>query len=187
MLKLSSVLCLTVLAAVFLSSCSTFAQTPVKIDVPKPSATANTAAVNGQPQALPLTKKLIIGQRTILLEEANTQQEQNTGLMFRRSMSNDRGMLFNFVPATPAQFWMKNTLIPLDIIFVYRGEIKNIQTNVPPCKADPCPSYGPDNTVLIDQVLELNAGQSQILGLKVGRRLEFLPVQPQPTKKPAAR
>jgi uncharacterized protein len=187
MLKLSSALCLPVLAAFLLSSCSTFAQTPVKIDVPAPATTEiSSSSTMGQPQTLPHTKKLTIGKRTILLEEANSQQEQATGLMFRGSMPIDRGMLFNFEPATPAQFWMKNTLIPLDIIFIYKGEIKNIQFDVPPCKADPCPSYGPDNTVLIDQVLELNAGQAKVLGLKEGSRLEFLPVQPQTITQPAA-
>jgi uncharacterized protein len=197
MLNLSSALFLPILAAVLLSSCSTFAQTPVKIDVPKPvttntsspsaseSANASSSAM-GQSQTLPNTKKLVIGKRTILLEEANSPQEQAIGLMNRRSMPIDHGMLFNFEPATPAQFWMKNTLIPLDIIFIYKGEIKNIQFNVPPCKADPCPSYGPNNTVLIDRVLELNAGQAQVLGLKEGSRLEFLPVQPQSSAKPTA-
>lgn len=191
MLNLSSAMFLPILAAILLSSCSTFAQTPVKIDVPKPvatntslpSANASTSAV-GQPQTLPNTKKLTIGKRTILLEEAKSQQEQAIGLMHRRSMPIDHGMLFNFEPATPAQFWMKNTLIPLDIIFIYKGEIKNIQSNVPPCQTDPCPSYGPDNTVLIDRVLELNAGQAQVLGLKEGNRLEFLPLQPQTSVKP---
>jgi uncharacterized protein len=193
MLNLSSALFLPILAAILLSSCSTFAQTPVKIDVPKPATTntsspsaSNSTSVMGQPQTLLNTKKLTIGKRTILLEEANSQQEQSIGLMYRRSMPIDHGMLFNFEPATPAQFWMKNTLIPLDIIFIYKGEIKNIQFDVPPCKADPCLSYGPNNTVLIDRVLELNAGQANVLGLKEGSRLEFLPLQPQTSAKPTA-
>lgn len=185
MLKSSSAMCLSVLATVLLSSCSTFAQAPVKIDVPTPATTATSSSSPiGQPQTLPHTKKLTIGKRTILLEEANSQQEQAMGLMFRRSMPIDQGMLFNFAAPTPARFWMKNTLIPLDIIFIYRGEIKNIQSNVPPCKADPCPSYGPNDTVLIDQVLELNGGQAKVLGLKEGSRLEFLLLQPQASKKP---
>jgi uncharacterized protein len=189
MLNSSSALFLPILAAILLSSCSTFAQAPVKIDVPKP-ATPNTSASStvamGRPQTLPNTKQLKIGNRTILLEEANSQQEQAIGLMHRRNMPINHGMLFNFEPATPAQFWMKNTLIPLDIIFIHKGEIKNIQSNVPPCQADPCPSYGPDNTVLIDQVLELNGGQAKVLGLKEGSRLEFLPLQSQPSPKPTA-
>jgi uncharacterized protein len=191
MLNLSSALFLPILAAILLSSCSTFAQTPVRIDVPKPATTntsspsaSSSASAMGQPQILPNTKKLVIGKRTILLEEANSQEEQAIGLMYRRSMPIDHGMLFNFEPATPAQFWMKNTLIPLDIIFIYKGEIKNIQFNVPPCKADPCPSYGPNNSVLIDRVLELNAGQAKVLGLKEGSRLEFLPLQSPASVKP---
>ncbi len=91
--------------------------------------------------------------------------------MFRRGMPADRGMLFNFNPPQPAQFWMKNTLIPLDMLFLYQGIIKNIRTKVPPCLADPCPSYGPRLDVTIDQVIELNAGRAATLGLKVGDKL----------------
>lgn len=178
-MSLSAAFCLPILASIVLVSCTTVAQSPAKIDVPV-STTAPAVAMSpiamGSPQSLPTTKKLMIGNRTILLEEANSQQEQATGLMYRRSMSIDRGMLFNFPQAVPAKFWMKNTLIPLDIIFLRQGKIENIQFNVPSCKADPCPSYGPESNVLIDQVLELNAGQSKILGLKQGDRLLFAPV-----------
>jgi uncharacterized protein len=120
------------------------------------------------PQKLRVTAKLIVNNTTILLEEANTPSEQQIGLMMRTSMPANYGMAFNFNPPVPARFWMKNTLIPLDMLFVRAGKIKNIQANVPPCKADPCPNYGPDNGELIDRVIELNAGEAKKLGLKVG-------------------
>jgi uncharacterized protein len=128
------------------------------------------------PQKLRVTAKLIINTTTILLEEANTPQEQQIGLMMRTSMPINHGMAFNFNPPVPARFWMKNTLIPLDMLFVRAGKIKNIQANVPPCKNDPCPSYGPENGELIDQVIELNAGEANKLGLKVGDSVNI--VQP---------
>jgi uncharacterized protein len=135
-----------------------------KIQPAAASPTVNPAI----PQKLRVTAKLIINSTTILLEEANTQQEQQIGLMMRTSMPANHGMAFNFNPAVPARFWMKNTLIPLDMLFVRDGKIKNIQANVPPCKADPCPNYGPDNQELIDRVIELNAGEAKKLGFKVG-------------------
>jgi uncharacterized protein len=186
-MSLSAALCLPILATTVLTSCSTVAQSPAKIDVPVSTsapAVAMSPIAMGSPQSLPTTKKLMVRNRTILLEEANSQQEQTIGLMYRHSMPTDRGMLFNFPQAVPAKFWMKNTLIPLDIIFLRQGKIENIQFNVPPCKADPCPSYGPESNILIDQVLELNAGQAKILGLKQGDRLQFYPLQTKITNPP---
>jgi uncharacterized protein len=142
---------------------------------PKPTVTSapESPAI---PQKLPITAKLIVNKTTILLEQANTPLEQQIGLMMRTSMPKNHGMAFNFNPPVPARFWMKNTLIPLDMLFVRAGKIKNIQANVPPCKADPCPSYGPDNQELIDRVIELNAGEAKKLGFKVGDSINF--VQP---------
>jgi hypothetical protein len=69
---------------------------------------------------------------------------------------------------------MKNTKIPLDMVFLRNGEVKAIAANVPPCTAEPCPSYGPQ--IPIDQVIELRGGRAAELGLKVGARVsvEFL-------------
>ncbi len=125
-----------------------------------------------------MTTELKAGGQVFNVEIADDGQKRRMGLMFREELPKDRGMLFVFERSGSWRFWMKNTLIPLDIIFIHKGEIKNIQSDVPPCQADPCPSYGPNNTVLIDQVLELNAGQAKVLGLKEGSRLEFLPLQP---------
>lgn len=128
------------------------------------------------PQNLPISAKIIVRKTTIKLEVAKTNQEQAIGLMLRPSMPTDRGMLFPFNPPQPVQFWMKNTLIPLDMLFLHHGVIKNIQANVPPCKADPCPGYGPASDVPIDQVIELNAGRAATLGLKVGDKLVVQPL-----------
>lgn len=123
---------------------------------------------------LPLTAKVTIGSTDILLEVATTPEEQAQGLMFRTQLPGDRGMLFNFEEPRVARFWMKNTLIPLDIIFLRQGRVKHILANVPPCKADPCPVYSPLTEV--DQVLELKAGQAKTLGLTVDQSLKFVPL-----------
>ncbi|MFN9175542.1 MAG: DUF192 domain-containing protein, partial [Synechocystis sp.] len=123
---------------------------------------------------LPVTAKVTIGSTDILLEVATTPEEQAQGLMFRTQLPGDQGMLFNFEEPRVARFWMKNTLIPLDIIFLRQGRVKHILANVPPCKADPCPVYGPLTEV--DQVLELKAGQAKTLGLTVDQSLKFVPL-----------
>jgi hypothetical protein len=110
------------------------------------------------------------GQR-ISLEVARTSQEQAMGLMYRTSLAPDRGMLFSFNPPQPVNFWMKNTLIPLDMIFLRNGEIQAIAPNVPPCTTTPCPTYGPQ--VPIDQVIELRGGRAAELSLKVGDRVNI--------------
>lgn len=125
-------------------------------------------------QNLPVTATTKISQEIIELEVAQTPQQQALGLMFRESLPADRGMLFPFSEPQIARFWMKNVLIPLDIIFLYQGKVKAIAANVPPCSVDPCPVYGPD--VLVDRVLELAGGRAKELDLQIGDRLkiEFL-------------
>jgi uncharacterized protein len=94
------------------------------------------------------------------------------GLMFRPALSDDRGMLFLFPEPGRHSFWMKNTLIPLDILWIDdRRAIVHIERDVPPCRADPCPSYGPDRAA--SHVLELAAGQADARGLGVGDVLEY--------------
>ena len=148
-----------------------------------PQSTMKSSPVQVQPsypgaQNLPITAQIVVKKNIINLEVASTRQEQAIGLMFRQSMPSDRGMVFNFSQPQPAQFWMKNTLIPLDMLFLTKGVIKNIQIDVPPCKDEPCPSYGPKPDVLIDQVIELNAGRAVTLGLKVGDKLVVQKVLP---------
>ena len=92
------------------------------------------------------------------------------GLMFRDSMPADHGMLFLFDDMQPRVFWMKNTHIPLDILyFDQEYKLVSVQQRVPPCRSDPCaqyPSAGPAR-----YVLELNAGTADRLGVKPGDKL----------------
>jgi uncharacterized membrane protein (UPF0127 family) len=92
-------------------------------------------------------------------------------------------MLFAFVPPQRVSFWMKNTLIPLDMVFLREGQVKAITANVPPCRTEPCPSY--PSGVAIDQVIELRGGRAAELGLKVGDRVNIRFNEPIATPTPA--
>jgi uncharacterized protein len=151
------------------------ARQPLKSQ-PAPKLTA-------QGQKLPETAQIAIKGQTILLEVAKTPAQQEIGLMNRTSLAKDRGMLFVFANPSPVRFWMKNTLIPLDMIFVSNGVVKYISAATPPCKADPCPSYGSDQKIDIDRVIELRSGRAAELKLKVGDRLKIQDIQPNSVKK----
>lgn len=106
------------------------------------------------------------GQR-FKVEIVDSQEEQMRGLMFREELGADAGMLFVYAAPEPQAFWMKNTRIPLDILFFDdAGRYLGAQLNVPTCRGDPCPTYpGPAPA---RYVLELNAGRSEALGLELG-------------------
>ncbi|MEO1297024.1 MAG: DUF192 domain-containing protein [Cyanobacteria bacterium J06636_16] len=120
-----------------------------------------------QRQMLPITAEVGLGGQTIGLEVAQSRQEQTIGLMNRAMLADDRGMLFPFSPPETVNFWMKNVLIPLDMVFVYQGEVVAIAPDVPPCIADPCPTYGPEEQ-LVDYVIELRGGRAEDLGVQIG-------------------
>ncbi len=122
---------------------------------------------------LPVEAEVQINDQRFQLEVARTPLQQRIGLMFRAEMAADRGMLFPYdPPSRPVSFWMYNTLIPLDIIFLYQGEVVHIAANVPGCPELPCPAYGPAPDQLVDQVVELNGGTAAQLGLAVGDEIE---------------
>lgn len=106
------------------------------------------------------------------LEIAQTPSERAKGLMFRESLDTNKGMLFVYKQEGIYPFWMKNTLIPLDIVWINQNqEVVYINTNTQPCISDPCPSYNPNTNALF--VLEINAGVSDSIGLKPGDKLLF--------------
>ena len=101
------------------------------------------------------------------VEIAATPAEQEHGLMDRTSMPAGHGMLFVFPDSQPRTFWMKNTLIPLDMLFFDANRhLVAIQANAQPCKADPCQLYPSDAPARY--VLELNAGTAAKFGLRKG-------------------
>ncbi|TCI06624.1 DUF192 domain-containing protein [Dyella soli] len=103
-------------------------------------------------------------------EFATTDASREHGLMMRTQLAADHSMLFVFAQDDQRWFWMKNTLIPLDILY-FDGNRKlvSVQANVPPCKADPCPSYPSD--LPARYVLELPAGTAGRIGAMVGDEL----------------
>ncbi len=111
--------------------------------------------------------------KSVTAELAVTEEDRARGLMFRQTLNTDEGMLFVFQKDEYNSFWMKNTLIPLDMVWLDSSRrIIFIAENVPPCKAEPCPSYGPD--LPSRYVLELKAGKAREIGLKVMDRLGFV-------------
>ena len=106
----------------------------------------------------------------IFVEVPDDREEFARGLMFRKHLPWNSGMLFAFDDEEPRRFWMKNTLIPLDMIFVdSSSKIIDIKENVPPCKQEECPTY--PSVEPAQYVLEVNAGFVQENGVKIGDRL----------------
>ena len=109
------------------------------------------------------------GQR-FSIEIAEDDASREHGLMDRTSMDADHGMLFVFQDDAPRAFWMKNTKIPLDMLFFdAERKLVSVQRNVPPCVTDRCPAYS--SGAPARYVLELNAGQAEKLGLTSGDEL----------------
>jgi uncharacterized membrane protein (UPF0127 family) len=113
-----------------------------------------------------------LGGHHFSVEIAATPAEQAHGLMDRTSMPADHGMLFVFPQAQPLTFWMKDTLIPLDMLFFDEAHrLVTVHADVPPCEADPCPTYA--STAPARYVLELNAGTAAKLDLRKGDVITF--------------
>jgi uncharacterized membrane protein (UPF0127 family) len=133
---------------------------------------ASTAArlhpVSGLP-VIPLTVESGGKVHRFEVELASTAAEQSRGLMFRTEMGANEGMVFPFKPHRMASFWMRNTVIGLDIIFVGPdGRIINIEADAIPYDELPLESDG-----LAAAVLELNAGRAAQLGIKPGDRVRW--------------
>jgi uncharacterized membrane protein (UPF0127 family) len=117
--------------------------------------------------------QLFIGQEELTVELAHTEMARAMGLMHRRHLGRGMGMLFVFPDSDYRSFWMKNTLIELDIIYIDTDKrVAHIEAHVPPCKADPCPSYPSSRPARY--VLELDGGEAERFGLKIGDRIDFV-------------
>ena len=110
------------------------------------------------------------------VEVARTPEETSQGLMYRESLPPRTGMIFLFTDSAPHNFWMKNTMIPLDIIWLdAAGKVIFVSANTPPCKSDPCPTYGPNTPAPI--VLEIAGGMAAKEGVVAGATLRLAEIR----------
>ncbi|MCY7279515.1 MAG: DUF192 domain-containing protein [Sphingomonas bacterium] len=136
--------------------------------------TSNTvSAIERSPAGLeqvPLTVTTTSGKaHRFTVEVARTEEQQAQGLMNRQSLAPDRGMIFPYAVPVAASFWMKNTLIPLDMIFVRAdGTVARIEANTAPLSLDPVPAGEP-----IALVLELAGGRAAELGITAGAKVDW--------------
>lgn len=143
-----------------------------QVSMPALAQPAGQGVVAGQPQKLPqsrLTIRTADGKTVkFTVEVASTPEQQTIGMMFRASMPQDNGMLFVYAQPQPLAYWMENTFLPLDLIFIGKdGRILNIVANAKPLSRQPLLSVG-----AAIGVLELNGGQAATLGIAPGDRVE---------------
>ncbi|MGA9855407.1 MAG: DUF192 domain-containing protein [Gammaproteobacteria bacterium] len=120
---------------------------------------------------IPEAHVMLAGHR-IGVEIASTDAAREHGLMNRTHLASGHGMLFVYPNAQLRYFWMKDTLISLDILFFdAQRRLINESADTPPCKADPCPTYA--STAPAQYVLELNAGAVKRLGIKTGEQFQL--------------
>jgi len=149
------------LALLLLMSCSK----PQPVEPAATQAAATTTSANGPRIILP-------DGFPVHVELATEDETRAQGLMFRDRLPAGTGMIFFFNETGEYPFWMKNTLIPLDMIWIADDKrVAAIIPDVPPCKADPCPSYPPNAPS--KYVLELAAGEAKKHKLSVGEVLRF--------------
>jgi uncharacterized membrane protein (UPF0127 family) len=120
-------------------------------------------------RVIPLTIQRGDKKLSFRVEVAGTQEEQAKGLMFRTTMGENEGMIFPMKPPRQASFWMRNTVMSLDLIFIgVDGRISNIAADAVPYDETPLLSVG-----MVKAVLELNGGRAAELGIVAGDRVEW--------------
>ena len=132
----------------------------------KSTQTSENIPTNHQPS------KITINNHIFNLEIASTSLEKSIGLMHRTQLNKDTGMLFIFENEKPQSFWMKNTLIPLDLIFINsNNNIVDIKHNFQPCNSDPCETYTSSQPA--SYVLEINGGLVKDLNIEIGQQVNI--------------
>ncbi|QZP08357.1 DUF192 domain-containing protein [Caenibius sp. WL] len=158
-------------ALLLLAACSPGAGESAQAAPPVGSTSTPAADIHTESglQVVPLTVSHGGKAHHFRVELARTGAEQAKGLMFRTAMGADEGMLFPFDPPRDASFWMKNTVIPLDIIFIGTdGRVLNINANAEPYSLEPRSSAG-----MVKAVLELNGGRAAALGIGPGAQVKW--------------
>jgi uncharacterized membrane protein (UPF0127 family) len=138
---------------------------------------ARAAGPEKLPTPPPPTRPVCIRGTCFDAEVALTDEERARGLMYRESLPKDRGMLFVFPREAFYRFWMKNTKIELDIIFIGADKrIVSISKRAKPCTKDPCERYAPDGNALY--VLEINGGLADASKFAAGDPVDFRQAPP---------
>ena len=136
------------------------------------ATTASQAPLERSPAGLEqavLTISSSNGDHRFTVEIARSPEEQAQGLMFRNEVPGDRGMIFPYDPPVQVSFWMKNTLVPLDMVFIGPdGRIGRIAANTVPMSLDPVASIDP-----VSAVLEIAGGRAAALGIKEGDKVNW--------------
>jgi uncharacterized membrane protein (UPF0127 family) len=133
-----------------------------------PAAVAQTAVRTAAGPTEPLTIATQGGPRRFAVEVMRDDASRARGLMFRRHMAPDHGMLFDFERVEPVTMWMKNTYLPLDMVFIRQdGTVARVAADTEPLSTAIISSEGP-----VLAVLELNAGTAAKLGIKPGDKVD---------------
>lgn len=112
-----------------------------------------------------------VGEQRFDTEMADTPATMQQGMMFRPHVADSQAMLFIYARPTKMSFWMKNTLVPLDMLFFdQKGILQEIKHNVPPCRSQTCPIY-PSKHTDNQYVLEIRGGQAKHRQIHVGDKL----------------
>lgn len=123
-------------------------------------------------QANPMKTEVCFQDNCFLVAIADSPAERKQGLKFRKELSQDGGMLFVFEKQGFYSFWMKDTFIALDIIWLNKDrEVVYIKHNAQPCIQEPCEKFKSETPA--QYVLELRAGKAEEIGLGVGNKLKF--------------
>jgi len=151
---------------------SPITQTLLGITVQSSQPYVNNAIKKAQGEKT-VTTTTSSGAYTVTASLATTEQQQEQGLMNVTSMPANSGMLFIFSDEPQIRtFWMKNTLIPLDMIFISQNkEVVYTQESAPPCKVDDCPVYS--SLYPAEYVLEVNGGWAASHGVQAGNTVSF--------------
>lgn len=112
-----------------------------------------------------------INKKCFSVQSAETEAEREKGLMNVEKLDKDKGIIFIFNKEGVYPFWMKNTLIPLDIIWIKNDKVVFIEENAQPCKTFICPQINPKT--LASYVLEINGGISKEMKFKIGDEVKI--------------
>jgi len=162
-------MCLLIICLTFISGCNKSGTKKPDTRIPPRFAVPSEPKFKKEGSLSFLSKKDRAVKKEIDIEIAGSDDERVLGLMFRKALQENQGMLFIFEEMRPQSFWMKNTYIPLDIVFADdNGKIVKIQRNTKPLSEESIPSFDPAL-----YVVEINAGLASKWGITEGDIISY--------------